>query len=52
MSAVERHVGGKDHRRNADLAFEKPNLRTLTKPATNAGRMGANVNAAMEKPKY
>jgi hypothetical protein len=52
MSAVDRHVGGKNHWRNVDLTFKKPNLRTTTKLATNARRTAANVNGAVEKPKH
>jgi hypothetical protein len=52
VSAVERHVGGTNHRMNVDLAFKKPNLRIMTKTATNAGRTATNRNNAMEKPKH
>jgi hypothetical protein len=42
VSAVEWHVGGRDHRRNIDLAFKKPDLRTLIKSATHTGKKTAN----------
>lgn len=29
-------MGGRDHQRNVDLAFKKPDLITLTKSATGA----------------
>jgi hypothetical protein len=49
---VERRLGGMDHMRNIDFAFKKLDLKTLTKPATNAGRTAANVNGTIEKPKH
>ncbi len=52
VGVVERHVGGRDHQRNVYLAFKKPNLRIMTKTATNAGRTATNRNNAMEKPKH
>lgn len=56
MSAVERRVSGRKHRRNVDLAFKKLKLKTTTKSVTNIGRMEANVNGAVdgmvERPKH
>jgi hypothetical protein len=40
---VAGRVGGKDHRRNVDLASKKPDLRTSTKTATKAGKSTKNM---------
>ncbi len=49
-SAVERCVGGRvDYQKNIDLAFKKPYLRTLTKPATNLGKTMVNLNNAVKR---
>jgi hypothetical protein len=48
VSAVERRVCDRKHRRNVDLAFKKLKLRTTTKSATNVGRMAANVNGMVD----
>lgn len=43
VSTKMRRVEARSHRRNIDLAFKKPNLRTTTKTATDARRMMANT---------
>jgi hypothetical protein len=49
-------VGGKDHRRNVDLASIKQNLRTLTKTATDAGKPTENMveedTSTVKKPRH
>jgi hypothetical protein len=52
VSAVERYVRGRDHQKNVNLAFKKPDLRILTKPATNTRRTAVNINGVVQKPKH
>jgi 5-methylcytosine-specific restriction endonuclease McrA len=40
---VEGSVGGRDHRRNVNLALKKSNLRIWTKTVTDAGKLMDNM---------
>jgi hypothetical protein len=46
VEMVERRVRGWDHRRNVNLTFKKLDLRTWTKPISNA----EETNRAMVEP--